>query len=445
MLSYLSVALLLCIIHLPLSLQNAFSITLVAGRHTRSRNAASAVDDHHARYHNASSSDNTDRAQQHRVKTARKEAGSPVYNCSPSNAFISGKIFNGKFRHDHANCPNEVWLIDMFAADENRHLVDKVLVNVGYNKGYNFAEWLAIFAPWSGVTSELWHKAIESKVDNPIKRPCGVCNECKVAFAHKNQSHLNATFANHSSTPSHHSRSRHPYLTMIGVDINSANLDLLKHIAKFIEGSKGRANFRHTSMFAVTAAAGDNNSIVEAHVCNGGDEECSLLVNSVDRGNMSTIKVQQLTMDSLVDVLIHHSIISARNGNVTSTSSPLLPLSSSPLIKPVIDILKIDAEGIDPAVLNGTRRLLEASNVRCVIFEAHEIGMWERFSLGDVVATFDSFDYDCYFEGSARLWPITGACWTRSFDERKTWSNILCVARRDIWWDAVQKYVVWAG
>ena len=445
--------------YLPLSLQNAFSIALVAGRHTRHRNSESAAEDHNARHHNASSRGDQEHLQHKSggVMTVRKEAGNPVYNCSAFNAYINGKIFNGKFKHDYSNCPKEIWLLDMFAADENRQLTDKVLINVGYNKGYSFAEWLAVFAPWTGITSAGWYQGIGSFTEYKIRKPCGICLDCKISFANKinnqSQSILNASAATShnsfyyptSSFTSQHSKSRHPYVTIVGLDINPANLGLLKHVVKTIESSKGRANFRHSSLFAITAAAGENNSIVEVQICDVGNEECAVLADGSNGANVSTTKVQQLTVDSLVDVLVHHSIIPSRNDNLTSTSSPLLPPSSPPLVKPVVDILKIDAEGLDPAILNGTRGLLRSSNVRCVIFEAHELGLWSKVNLGDVIAAFDSFDYDCYFEGVARLWPLTGACWVPLFDIDKRWSNVMCVNRRDRWWDTVQKYVVFAG
>jgi hypothetical protein len=75
----------------------------------------------------------------------------------------------------------------------------------------------------------------------------------------------------------------------------------------------------------------------------------------------------------------------------------------------IVDILMIDTEGHDPLVLQGSRGLLQQALIRVVIFEYHHVGLWNQFKLQDIMLELDSYGYDCFFQGQARLWPITGA------------------------------------
>ena len=36
----------------------------------------------------------------------------------------------------------------------------KLMINVGFNKGYNFAIWGNLFANWSGMNPALWHQLL---------------------------------------------------------------------------------------------------------------------------------------------------------------------------------------------------------------------------------------------------------------------------------------------
>jgi hypothetical protein len=106
----------------------------------------------------------------------------------------------------------------------------------------------------------------------------------------------------------------------------------------------------------------------------------------------------------------------------------------------VVDILMIDAEGSDPLVLKGTANLFRQHRVRCVVFEYHGVGPWVGIELKNVVNELAGYDFDCYFQGQGRLWPIT-SCWHRNY-EFHWWSNVMCVQREDVWYDVLQEYLV---
>jgi hypothetical protein len=125
---------------------------------------------------------------------------------------------------------------------------------------------------------------------------------------------------------------------------------------------------------------------------------------------------------------------------------------------PLVHMLKIDAEGLDPAVLAGSTSLLSQSNAMMVMFEFNPglsekegdpHGMWGKGGnppkkLLEVTTWLDELGYDCYIdtrlvdEGERRkgvphdapaLYRITGECLV---DEPKVrgWANVVCASRK---------------
>lgn len=100
-----------------------------------------------------------------------------------------------------------------------------------------------------------------------------------------------------------------------------------------------------------------------------------------------------------------------------------------------IDILFIDVEGYDAAVIDGATALLSSPwdsgrGARWLVFEYHSVGLWPQRSLAGVVAKLDSWGFDCYFAGSRDpLKRLTG-CWADTYEIRHL-SNIICANRND--------------
>jgi len=89
--------------------------------------------------------------------------------------------FNTK-RYDGSNCPAEGWFEAMRDSDIKRKNTG-IFINIGFNKGYNFANWMNLYAPWTHVTPLLWYNNIQAKYNTTNKRkPCGNCNDCHVTF-----------------------------------------------------------------------------------------------------------------------------------------------------------------------------------------------------------------------------------------------------------------------
>eukprot|EP00947_MAST-08B_sp_MAST-8B-sp1_P005436 g5436.t1 len=141
--------------------------------------------------------------------------------------------------------------------------------------------------------------------------------------------------------------------------------------------------------------------------------------------------VKTITIDGLSRG-ISLGVATATTATATTTTRPISK----------IDILSIDAEGHDPAVLRGARGMLAAHRVRYIEFEHHEIGLWRHTSLSAVVRDLDFYGFDCYWAGHGGLWAITGLMWHRSYDTlMKRWSNVVCVARADVWHGVLERLV----
>ena len=67
--------------------------------------------------------------------------------------------------------------------------------------------------------------------------------------------------------------------------------------------------------------------------------------------------------------------------------------------EPVIDLLKIDAEGGEPDILRGASASLARGGIRTLLFELHDKGGWARMSPCAVVQTLDEAGFDCFQGG----------------------------------------------
>ena len=130
---------------------------------------------------------------------------------------------------------------------------------------------------------------------------------------------------------------------------------------------------------------------------------------------------------------------------------------------PLVHMLKVDAEGLDPAVLNGASALLKSNRAIMTMFEfnpglsegkdpATHHGMWGRNgkpkkTLLDVTDWLDTLGYDCYLDthlpnarerkdgvsdkpkDTPALYRITGGC-MREEPRVRGWANVVCACRK---------------
>ena len=93
-----------------------------------------------------------------------------------------------------------------------------------------------------------------------------------------------------------------------------------------------------------------------------------------------------------------------------------------------VDILKIDTEGFDPAVIQGAMKVLREGRVSVLYFEYHELRLWQSASLKDIVAELASTGFACYLDGQPTLARLDAGCWDEAY-EVKAWSNVVCVSQ----------------
>ena len=126
----------------------------------------------------------------------------------------------------------------------------------------------------------------------------------------------------------------------------------------------------------------------------------------------------------------------------------------------MVHVLKVDAEGYDPLVLDGAAQVLRDNRAVLVVFEWNPRlrhskpkdggphGFWASRTdnggdlrwLGTVVDQLDDFGYDCYLDSRVvnhdptpvgpALYRVTGHCIGDTDPEVTGWANVVCGARK---------------
>ena len=135
-------------------------------------------------------------------------------NCSTEESTrLSVAFLHANKMHDFSSCPHETWLEAMQEMDIEENRINGVYVNIGFNKGYNFANWMSLFVPWSPMTPNKWGDALVTFLDPTKQDLCGFCGDCTSNF-HK-------TVRNDS---------RKGEQIFIGVDINKYNINVVSRV-----------------------------------------------------------------------------------------------------------------------------------------------------------------------------------------------------------------------
>ena len=260
-----------------------------------------------------------------------------------------------------------------------------VLVNVGANKGYNAAAFMALHSQ-SGVTPRSWHRELLRYAKNDTGHthkflrsyPCGFCGDC------------------HAVDPAPHSRDggRVHLLELV-----QANRKLLRHLAT--RTGVGARVFVHD-------LAASNATYLEPQPSDpAGSETATLKPGKKSRKKrLERSGGKFLQVGTLDDFL-------ARQG-----------LSD-------VFTVEIDTEGHDPLVLEGMRESLRARRVGFLRFEYSKRGYWadervhERRTLEGTLGWLHEVGYTCFMEAVGALAPISGRCWNTTLD-RPHWSNVVC-------------------
>jgi len=107
---------------------------------------------------------------------------------------------------------------------------------------------------------------------------------------------------------------------------------------------------------------------------------------------------------------------------------------------PRVDILTVDTEGADPAVLRGAKSTL--ASVRYLEFEVHRDipdTAWRNTTLKSVVADLAGHGFDCYWAGGAGHLLSLNNCWFDKY-EKGSWGNVACAKKDDVWGRVLAKH-----
>lgn len=342
----------------------------------------------------------------------------------------------------HSACPDQLWMDDihdLFATTTTTTTVTSsssqpfLILDIGCNKGYTSADFFDALTPGTNINPSTLVTAIRSiaNEDNTkIDREGGVCNDSKKMLNVDRTSEREVEI--HCFEPS------------------PATYEMLKRVHEKLlpkneeegtkEGGGGAKWFIHNKgLHKVNGEMAWHSACAHAV----GDELCTI----VKEGTENAIIVPVVTVDKFLEETYPSS----------SSLSTTLDSSSTTSLLPLVHMLKIDAEGLDPAVLEGSRNLLTQNRAIMVMFEFnpglsekgdHPHGMWGKkgnphVTLLQVTDWLDQLGYDCYLDThlpdenemkkgvleAPGLYRITGDCLSKEPSVRG-WANVVCASRK---------------
>ncbi|CAF1010679.1 unnamed protein product [Rotaria sp. Silwood1] len=273
-----------------------------------------------------------------------------------------------------SSCYSNDYLVQLYVADLDIYNDKKmVFINVGANKGYTIATWLSLWMPHIGINPRVLGHYLRTKIN---LNDCGACDDCREEGFLEFNSSLRINKA----------------IEIYAFEPQPKTYEILTQIKQWMNAS---------FMYIYQTALGNQTAIGSLQKCPPGGEVCGLETNAnITSENYIATKVT--TLDKFLE-----------EQNITEK----------------IDLLKIDTEVFDPLVIQGAKDSLNRHQVRLFIFEYHGIGMWPTTTLYQVVMDLERKDYVCYKIGQTGILRVTG-CWSSVF-EIKTWSNVLCISRRE--------------
>jgi hypothetical protein len=316
--------------------------------------------------------------------------------CTKKESLTISKYFYS-IKYDNSFCPARKYFLDLRNNDPSNH---KIFIDIGANKGYNFALMYSLWLPHLRIDGRKW---FEMAIKDPsIKREAvyGNCNDYKEKLYDLEASEI----------PKQNSSN----LKMLAVDLSTASLQLVRDISSRLTQEFNTQLIIPTLHTAISNFHGTTKSGKCIHSF---DERCRI-------SSLGRITIPVTTIDHLWPQL-----------------PSLLNLTEEGKLKERrVDILMIDTEGSDALVLEGGSKTLANRLVRLLIFEYHGYCPWPLTTLHEVVKTLHSYGYVCYFEGQNRLWRLSG-CWS-SLYEFYAWANVICVDHQDPWAAILERYRV---
>jgi FkbM family methyltransferase len=265
-----------------------------------------------------------------------------------------------------------------------------IFVDVGANKGYLAAATVGLWLPQSGV-SPVSCGAVLRALPGGRDPGCGVCQDCREELAAPAASAADVAWL-----------ATQGKVSVFAVEPQPSNFELVLGVA-----AAWSAAGLPGALLPCQLALSDYEGTASMEDRGRGDEGSSLGNENVANGPKYSVRVT--TLDALV-------------------ASDVDPAGES-----LLDGVFIDAEGYDPAVIDGGLESLVYARV--VVFE---YGSWvttfprmkrRKRYLSEVVDKMDFLGFTCYLTWEGALFRLTG-CWAPEF-EFNGWANVMCANRRD--------------
>lgn len=357
-----------------------------------------------------------------------------------SEAHIIAKYFNF-LKFDMSKCPKETWLKEMQRVDSNP---DKLFIDIGFNKGYNFAKWMSLWAPKLGINRQKWFESIKMQFPNiPEEELCGYCEDCKgdivdsrALVVHKNSRHKG-----------HGNRS----LILIGLDVNPTTVDLVANVTSRYQINNIKSKiFDHSlpSVFAYNVAASETTGNAADSVCTGLWDNCT-----ASQGSQKSL-IKSIRLDDFFKAiatapspmlegpasLVDYSGYVDDPPAINSVEDELaMHFDFKIYHKRVVDMLVVRLGGISAQVLRGAMGHMKRNKLRCIVFEYHSQCPWPKTPLINFLKELNTVNrYICYFEGQGRLFRLNG--FLDPLFEIHEWSNIICIHRNDVWFQVLDGF-----
>ena len=257
--------------------------------------------------------------------------------------------------------------------------INPVFFNVGANKGYNTAAFLALHSQRS-VNAQQWHHFIKKVgVNGPVA--CGMCKAC------------------HVLPPRQHSRSG--------------------GTAHLLELTKNNRALLRDALNASGLA-----DLATVHDLGASNESAVVTIKTRSTGVEDASVPRDTRPDSTGALRLRGS------EDVRLTSMDAF-FDEHGLNESSVYHVSIDTEGHDALVLEGMRRSLREKRVAIVEFEYSGKGFWrddaDGRSLGATLAWLrDEAGYTCWWQTRHDLIAASPPCWNPEMETRR-WANIVCV------------------
>jgi FkbM family methyltransferase len=329
-------------------------------------------------------------------------------------------------------CPGNEWWGLLYAAGLSCR--DLTLVDIGANKGYVLATWMEMVRPESGVSPRALLQRFQARFGEEGETMEGQCNDyedpplahvasrtCRsggvaaaaaaaaVVGGGRGGSSGKGGKGGGAAVEEKGEEEEEEEVGAAGFSVSlhafeptAGNIQILSEVLKpWVEAS---ANVQLT--VHGKAVVGDPHTRqVEFGACLLGSEKCGVRTEGFE-GDSS------LSMGAMVPAVTVDAFVEEEGLDV-------------------LDILAIDAEGMDPEVIKGADALLLRQGVRLLMFEYHMLRAWSSALLEDVVVKLDGYGYDCFFLQRGRAVVRLTGCWHPRL-ETHNWGNVMCVLRREV-------------